>query len=754
MTLAPTGDLFQHFETEIAQVEYTRHKLLLSVLLLGFSVFTLNFLLQFYGILPAEDHQIYLLSMLWLVGFIAYELIILLVIRNDRQKNKKISTRFRLIHSLLEVTFPSILLFFLIDNHAILRALDSQVIFLYYFFITLSVLHLDFRFNLVVGTVGALQYAFIIFYGFNYTSPLPEHTPVLPVSDYYIRCLLQIVAGAAAGFVAEELKKRIKSTLEIQYAKDTVEAKANQYHALNNLKSRFFANISHEFRTPLTLLLAPIKNRLEKVEEPTERQELSMMHRYTTQLLNLVNELLDLSKLEAETLKLKPRRGNLVAFMNLLADQFQSLANSKQISFQIAAPEQNIFLLFDPVVLEKIFRNLLSNAFKFTPDGGEIKLEITRAAQAQVLIRVQDSGIGIAPEHLQKIFDRFYQVDSSLDRQYEGTGIGLSLTKELVELHQGTIEVESSPGKGSNFSVRIPLESPVFHPEESPVNESEPAYVPESVAAILVDKAPTTIAPQISPELADTVLVVEDNADLRQFLATNLRPHFKVLEACNGQEGIRIGLQEVPDLIISDLMMPVTHGLQLCQELKSDDRTSHIPIILLTARVDAESRLQGYQLRADDYMPKPFELPELLARVKNLIEGRKLLREKYRGHLMLGLRQIEVESMDERFLRKCLALVEAHLTDEGFGVDILAREIGMSPTQLYRKLRALTGQVPNEFIRSLRLKRAAELLTRRMGNVAEVAYEVGFSNLSYFAKCFREKYGVSPSEFLQKEGNI
>jgi signal transduction histidine kinase/DNA-binding response OmpR family regulator/ligand-binding sensor domain-containing protein len=559
-------------------------------------------------------------------------------------------------------------------------------------------------------------------------------------SGYSLAFMLLLAAGRNEIIKRERLKTKAKLK----------EAEAEKYHELDTLKSRFFANISHEFRTPLTLLLGPLEKRLSVATESNDKAELSIMHRNASRLLTLVNQLLDLSRLEAGTLSLKVHKQSLNNFIPSIASQFSSMADSKAIHFEVRI-EDTVELYFDPDKLEKIITNLLSNAFKFTPSGGAITVSISqhgptvRFNEGYAEIKIADSGPGIEKEHIEKIFDRFYQADTSSTRNYEGSGIGLALTKELVELHHGIIGVTSTPGTGTCFTIQFPLGSVYLKPSDIVNLDAEirpSGFLPKTTLPT-VDLVPSIQEDGLLPN----ILIVEDNADLRFYLQNSLRDKYKIQEAADGELGFTAALENVPDLIISDLMMPKMDGMQLCEKLKTDERTSHIPIILLTAKADIETKLDGLHMGADDYMAKPFDGRELEARIYNLIENRRKLQDKFSKKFNLSATQIKVESLEDRFLKKVKGAIETRMDDHTLGVESLAEEVAMSTIQLYRKLKAITGQTPNELIRNIRLDRAASLLRQHSGNVSEVAYEVGFNNLSYFAKCFKEKFGVSPSEY-------
>jgi DNA-binding response OmpR family regulator len=368
--------------------------------------------------------------------------------------------------------------------------------------------------------------------------------------------------------------------------------------------------------------------------------------------------------------------------------------------------------------------------------------------QDTVDITVADSGIGIPADRLGKIFDRFYQVDGASTPHQGGTGIGLALTRELVSLHRGDITVTSEEGKGTRFTVRLPLDHTYAEPVEisSPAGSSGPKTIPLPTFADLAPPGPPEpVLAAGEPE--PLLLIVEDNEEVRRYICESFRGYCRVLEATHGLEGLRKATEAVPDLIISDLMMPKMDGLELCRHLKTGERTSHIPVILLTARASVESKLDGLETGADDYVTKPFHPQELRARVRNLIEGRKNMRLRFGREVTLQPKDISITSADEKFLQNAISVVERHISDADFSVEALETEMAMSKMQLYRKLKALTDQSPSEFVRTLRLKRAASLISQRSGNISEIAYEVGFNNLSYFAKCFKELFGVTPSEY-------
>lgn len=546
--------------------------------------------------------------------------------------------------------------------------------------------------------------------------------------------LQQVEAEKAALEQIVQARTKIVATQNIR-----LEQQTRQLKELDMLKSRFFANISHEFRTPLTLILGPLEDRLMQDQEEKIGEEDRMMHRNAQRLLRLVNQLLDLSRLESGSMQLVPEKGALAAFFRAVIAAFDSLAQQQQIEFDVQIPSREWETGYDRDKLEKILYNLLANAFKFTPVGGRVSVLVKfEETLARYSIRVHNTGSWIPMDQQPLIFDRFYQLGTD---SHQGTGIGLALVKELVNLQGGTIGVKSDADSGTEFQLQLPI----LEAGENPVRELPNSSAPAEVSAPILQ----AVLPDVSA--IDTslpeILLVEDNADVRAYLRGRIDSDYQIREAVDGVEGFEMAREHVPDLIITDLMMPRMDGVDLCRKLKTDERTSHIPIILLTAKANIESRIEGLETGADEYLTKPFHQQELLTRVRNLIRQRKLLRERFRKELILQPRELALTSVDERFLDRVVTLVENHLEDPDFSVKSFREELGMSKTQVHRKLTALTDQAPSEFIRTYRLKRAAQLLAAHHENVSQIAFSVGFNNLSYFAKCFKEQFGVSPSQY-------
>ncbi len=523
-----------------------------------------------------------------------------------------------------------------------------------------------------------------------------------------------------------------------------------------NLRSRFFANVSHEFRTPLTLILGPLKDILSSNKEGQEHKEsYELMKRNGEKLLGLVNQLLDLSKLEAGALPLQVKQDDLNIALKTITASFSSWADYKEVNFTTSIANEIKMACFDSDVMEKILNNLLSNAFKFTPKGGSVHFNASlvnshKSGKEAIKIMVKDNGKGIANSDLDKIFDRFYQADTSRTETNAGTGIGLALVKELTELHHGNISVDSKETQGTTFTVILPITKEQFNDDEVVLDAPTASIIENGMPVVPASTLKYSENELVSESNSPLLLIVEDNDDVRSYIKKHLNQTYKIKEAINGIDGFILAQKLVPDLIISDVMMPDMDGLALCKKLKEDQKTSHIPVILLTALASQASKVEGIETGADDYIIKPFDREELTARVKNLIHQRQLLRKKYSRQLTLEPKLLAITSTDERFLEGIMEIVEERMDDSTFSVEDLAREIGMSRTQLFRKMRALINQSPQDFIRDFRLKRAAQLLKNKVGSVSEIAYQVGFNNLSYFTKRFKELFGNKPSEYYQE----
>lgn len=520
-----------------------------------------------------------------------------------------------------------------------------------------------------------------------------------------------------------------------------IKTQADKITELYEVKSQFLANISHELRTPLTLILGPVENLLQ-VHHGEEKRQLLWIKRNGHRLLKLINQLLDQSKIEAGELKLSVSRENIVPFVRGVLVSFESLADQKNIALTFESDEKELCVYFEMEKIEQVLINLLSNALKFTPGGGKVSLEIHRRS-THVSIMVKDTGIGIAEHHLPHIFDRFYQVEEPNTKKYQGTGIGLSLSRDLVELHSGTLTAESELGRGSAFEISLPLGRDHFRDdqwvESSTVQESLTPHVYQEHTGKEIYEPGTPLGAKVP-----LVLIVDDNTDMREFIRFQLETGYTVLEAPDGLQGWEAALEHQPDLIISDVMMPGMNGFDLCQKLKSDLRTDHIPVILLTAKAGLDQKIKGLKLQADDYLGKPFEARELATRVKNLVQGRKLLQKRFAEKIVFKPSEIAATPREEIFLKKLIDTIEKHLSDQQFNVNTLCQEMAISKSQLNRKMQAILNKGPNAFIRSYRLERGKQLIESNTGTLAEISYDVGFSSPAYFSKCFHDEFGYTP----------
>ena len=517
---------------------------------------------------------------------------------------------------------------------------------------------------------------------------------------------------------------------------------------LDALKSRFFTNISHEFRTPLTLIMGPAQQLEVEEFDQEKRSKLAVIKKNANRLLRLINQLLDISKIESGSSKIKCCEGDLVAFIKGIVNSFIPLSERKNVILKFYSSEKELFSYFDKDVVEKIFYNLISNAFKFTLPQGTIEINLTLANDKNnyCKISIKDSGMGISKDKLNLIFNKFYQATLNQDNFENGTGIGLAFVKELVGIHHGSISVESEIGKGSEFIVSLPIGKDYLSDEEILADD-----VPEIESNLegnlleMQDEIRETNSSELNNDSL-IILVVEDNLDVQLLICKQLQKEYKTVTAINGKEGFDKAIEIIPDLVISDLMMPDFDGIELCNKLKNDERTSHIPIIILTAKADEADKIEGLATGVDDYLTKPFSLKELQLRVKNLIEIRKKLRQKFSSSIVLKPKEINASSVDKLFLEKALSIVETNINNESFTVKDFSQAMNLSHSQLHRKLKALTNQSANHFIRSVRMERALELLKSNAGNIADIAYLVGFNDPGYFTKIFSSYFGYLPSE--------
>jgi signal transduction histidine kinase/ligand-binding sensor domain-containing protein/DNA-binding response OmpR family regulator len=551
--------------------------------------------------------------------------------------------------------------------------------------------------------------------------------------------LLYFIPVCMAGWL---VFRYIASRIEFRRRLLEERLKNERNEELMDMKLQFFTEISHEFRTPLTLIIDPLE-RLISGNPGNEKVKYyyRLMHRNAGQLLDLINKLLDFRKLQSKNLPLKAVTSDLVAFARNIAASFENQAAEQHIRFGVQASQQQMNVDFDPDKMRMILNNLISNAFKFTAVGGEIVIRVRpdENIPEKVILEVQDNGVGIAPEFHDKIFNVFYQVEGT-PAQKKGSGLGLALTRELVLLHGGEINLISGIAKGVCFRITLPFRQ---DEREKAVEDTQVDMIPVETPAF--DNP--AFAVENNPDLP-LLLVVDDNADIRDYIRMNFAGKYNILTAANGLEGYETATGSVPDVIVSDIMMPEISGIELCRRLKTDERTSHIPVILLTARQSDESKVEGYETGADAYVTKPFSTDVLAARMSNLLEQRQKLRQLFSNGSPVELKKIAINVTDEIFLNKVMTLIHGNMEDGNFDPDKLAEYLKMSRSQLYRKIKALTNRTVHDFITMVRMNKALEYLINGEYSISETAYKVGYSLPTNFTRTFTKQFGVSPSGYL------
>ncbi|WP_343328680.1 hybrid sensor histidine kinase/response regulator transcription factor [Polaribacter staleyi] len=541
------------------------------------------------------------------------------------------------------------------------------------------------------------------------------------------------------------LKSKQKAAVQIQ----------KEVEEVNKLKLQFFTNISHEFKTPITLILNPVEELLESDinNEAFLKSKLNIVKRNADSLLRLVHQLMEFRRIEVGETKLGATKSNIINFVREIVFSFKAIANKKDVTVSFECEVYQVDIWFDWDKLEKILNNLIFNAIKFTPEGGEVKIIISKPSKNKIhiesrdikteylQIEVKDNGVGISKDELPYVFQRFYQVNQVKKDENKGSGIGLAIVKDLVDLHHGTIEVFSEEFNGTNFILKFPLgKEHLLSDEIIEINVSEP-----------INEEELDLEEKLIPEgnNKSTVLVVDDNKDIRQLIKDGLSKNYNILEAEHGREALSISLKMIPDIVITDVLMPEMDGVELCHKIKTNIRTSHIPVIMLTALNSVEHKIKGLESGADAYLPKPFKMKLLCVRVGKLIESRDLMRKRFQTEKELTPEKVTLNSTDEAFLRKIMDFMEINMAKETYWVDELAFDMNTSRSTFFRKLKKLTGQSPNDFMRLIRLKRAMQLLEQNELPISQVSYMVGFSDPGYFGKCFRKVYGNSPSKFLK-----
>ena len=538
---------------------------------------------------------------------------------------------------------------------------------------------------------------------------------------------------------------RQKKKLEEQ--RDQLISLSKQLEEATHAKLVFFTNVSHDFRTPLTLVADPVEQLLEdKALTPRQQSLLKVVHKNVHILLRLVNQILDFRKYENDKLELVRANMNLRVQLQEWSHSFQTLALKKHIHFVLEVNDDraDYLMAVDAEKMERVYFNLLSNAFKFTPENGTITVTLSTLTKEEggryARLVVADTGSGISVQHIRHIFDRFYQIDVN----HAGSGIGLALAKAFVELHGGEITADSVEGKGTVFTVDIPM-TVVEEPSADLVQE--PRITQQTVVEELEDMETEE---QIPDENKECILIIDDNADVRDYVKSLLKEEYTVIEAPDGRAGLKKAMKYVPDAIICDVMMPVMDGLECCRKLKTELQTSHIPVMLLTACSLDEQRIQGFECGADSYISKPFNSKLLLVRLRNLMDNHKRLKQFFGDKTTLS--KESVSDVDKGFVDRFRELIEENLADSELSVEDLGSKMGLSRVQLYRKIKALTNYSPNELVRIARLKKAASLLASSEKTISEITYEVGFTSPSYFTKCYKEYFGESPTDFLKRRG--
>ena len=630
-------------------------------------------------------------------------------------------------------------------------------------------------------------------------------------ATWWARTLYFLLACGAVWLLLRFFTLRMKEKNELRIER----FKMRQQEELTQAKMGFFTNISHEFRTPLTLIIGPLEQMMETETDPEKQQLHSMMHRNAERLLRLINQILELRKLEQGKMKLQVQQLELVSFVSDLLGSFTDLANRKHISLTYSYNASQIRVWYDPDLLDKCLFNILSNAFKFTPDGGKVSLDIREDEGGRVYITVSDTGVGMDKDTLQRVFERFYQGNSK--QLTAGSGIGMHLAKSIAELHGGNITASSEMDMGSSFCLLIlpgnshfaveqmALEDG-FHRVEEKETKGTGAEMQEvttgaqgvsdaQTASKILDGSVTAKEQNVqgatkvrqvtelqglrempedmknskameSPEASDvhevqedavgkklTILVVEDDEDIRKYIRKELESRYQVEEAVNGALGLSKVKKILPDLVITDVMMPEMTGTELCKRLKTDAETCHIPVIILTAQSDLEHRIEGLETGADSYIPKPFNVKHLNVRIEKLIALRQTLKERFSKSLNMEAQEVTLTSTDERLLQHAIDYIRENLEDPELSVENMSKALGMSRTHLHRKLKALTNQSPIEFIKVIRMKQAAYLLSTGKLSVSEVGYKVGYNTPSYFSSSFNAHFGMSPTAYMEQRGN-
>ena len=523
-------------------------------------------------------------------------------------------------------------------------------------------------------------------------------------------------------------------------------------------KIQFFTNISHEFRTPLTLILGPLQQILSNYNGTNSMyKKLLVIESSANHLLSLINRLMDFRKFENNQFVLESAEGNIVKFLKEIFLSFTEYAKVGNYTYAFNTTDEEILVYYDRYKLERVFFNLISNAFRYTPKGGIIFINVKKGDN-DIIIEVEDSGVGISEENIDKIFDLFFEIPmhNNVEINYnKGTGIGLSIVKNIVNLHKGTITVENKSTNGAIFTVKLPLGKE--HLSENEIIKdfkiSDDLMLYTSQLSLAEIKEDEDINDFVTTNDKLTILIVEDHKVLRSFMKNLLKEEYNVIVAENGVKGLKKALKYVPDLIVSDVIMPEMVGTELCSKIKENIKTSHIPVILLTSRSSLVYKIEGLESGADDYISKPFNLVEFKLKIKNLLDSAQRLKSKFSREDNFSPSEITFSSLDEQLLKKAFKVVEENIANEQFDIQFFCSELGVSRTMLFTKVKAWTNFTPNEFIHEIRMKRAAHFLEQNKMNISQISYKVGFNNPKYFSKCFQKKYGETPSQYMNKFSN-
>lgn len=566
--------------------------------------------------------------------------------------------------------------------------------------------------------------------------------------------LYAVILSACVYFYNRYMYRRRQDKIHLH----KVEAEAKRNREMDDMKLTFYTNVSHELRTPLTLIISPLSAIIKKEQDPDKKTKLQLVHRNAERLLSMVNQILDFRKMDGERDTLQLATGDIVGYVQNIFNSFRTLIN-KDMEMSFTSTISSLMMSFDPDKMRKIVDNLMSNALKYTDQGGRIAVRLSvevmgKGKEDQLVLSVSDTGIGVPDDDKAHIFDRFYQAKNHTENPFGGSGVGLSLVKDFVTMHDGTINVVDNPGGGTVFVVHLPIRHDVSLKRILTDNEVKPEYVDNKTftdehAVAPVDKQEIASVQQGENKQYE-VLIVDDSDDFLSFMSEELSDRYRIRIAHNGQEALNRIIEHHPDIILSDVMMPVMDGTELCKRLKSNKDTRHIPLVMLTARLAPEHKIEGMSVGADDYLTKPFNMDLLYLRIENLIKWHNATPASKAGKIQPELKPMEITSLDEELVRKATEYVEKNLRDSSITVETMSQELGMSRVNLYKRLLSITGSTPSEFIRQIRLRRSEQLLREGQYSVSEVAYMVGFNNPRYFSKYFKEMYGTMPSQYSRK----